>query len=285
MIDDGKLISESVSILQRWGVINEKITRMDQSFKAGHCHEFAIGLHRVFGYSLGAAKAFSHDKDGNKKFHLLHAFGVDAIGNRFDVDGRMDISGMMSTWKSRPNPDTGTIVEKISVNHYADEKTFRSKLWTIELSESNIERSIRMIVNNPFKYFDVKSVPSVKPISMDALITNKEWEPFGDKSYKFSDKNGFSQKIANAVRRSFDPIGYWKLSGHMRGFNGVEIGLGFGTSDIPLIRFDAINFKRKLAYISDEESIENIRQWFKKVIDLVSSPIIKNMAKKTLREK
>jgi hypothetical protein len=271
-------------VFSKYQIIS-KITKMGKgSFKEGHCHEFAIGLHRLFNYKLGVIKGFTVDKEGKKRLHLLHAYGVDPIGNTYDVDGKLNIDTLLNTYKNMPHPDSGTVLSKISVNVYDDEKTFRSKLWTLELSDSNIARSLRMISSKCWKYFDEKGIKKVAPIVFKELVVNKEHGFFDQKFYEMSNKIRIEDKLKIVLLKNFEPLGYWKPSNvGFHGGNGISIEMGIGTtSELPLCRIKVISYKNKITNMSDEESAANINNWFQDLIKFMASPDIRNLVEKAL---
>jgi len=257
------------------------------AFESGHCHEFAIALHRVFGYRFGVIKGYGFEKDtGKKRKYLYHAFGVTSKNKYFDINGQLDIQPLLKAYEKQVHPETGTIAEKVSVNIYNDEKTFRSKLWTIPVKDSYIQQGIKRISSHPHKYFipinldrEEISIKEIQPLKFDDLVTNEKYEVFGNSFHRLLP--GLNIKLLRLIKKKLYINKWWKVEGvHLSG-NGLEIEVGLGTSD--LFSPNVIIYKNKIdSKLSDEESKNNIDEWILKLADFASSDKVRGFFIKSL---
>lgn len=136
------------------------------NYLEGDCYNFAAALHRVFGYKLGLLKGFSINEAGEKKKHILHAFGIDHQGRAWDHTGERGIQEMQNGYKdSAQERIEGKLVsvklEKISTNFYSDEKEFWSKTFTIKKDDASINKAIKIIVKKPRRYFEPRKMATI----------------------------------------------------------------------------------------------------------------------------
>jgi len=176
-------------------------------FLSGHCHEFAISLHRVLGYKLGMIKSsYTDKKTGDKKYVLLHAYAVDDAGQAYDINGKYSVKDAVKSFKTVTHPDTGEALKKVSFNLYNDEKSFRKKLWTIPVNSSWIKKAIKRISKSPLSYSRdgySGSKPSLafnkpKPFKFDkTLETNEEFFPSYNPKQEMGFNNNFNKEFSS----------------------------------------------------------------------------------------
>jgi len=280
---EGKVIWEADKVIKmsasrtmpvsRSQILLERLAKMTGgTFKAGHCHEFAIGLHRVLGYKIGAIKGVSYDSEtGEKRLHLLHAFGVTPTGRYMDVDGRLDVDDLMRTYKTVKNPVTNTVLDKISFNVYKTEKEFVKKLWTIKPSVDNVKRSIRHISGRLYSYIDDRDTKKITPVKFESLVTNDKYKFYGEAQYQYFNKNRLNEKFEIEVEKLFKPIGFWKMSrAYPASGNGVVASFGMGGDPV-INQIKIVTYDGEIKDISDEESERNIDEWISKLSKFVAT--------------
>jgi len=257
-------------------------------FLEGHCHEFALALNKVFGYRLGLIKSRYTDKDGKEKKVLLHAFAIDSKGQAYDIEGKYDVAHSVKGYTTQKNPTTGEVLKNVSHNIYETPKKFKSKLWTIPVDQSFIDKAIKKITKNPLTYFRGSNIVKVPPIKFKTLETNENWSWDNDLAYKYKQEKKFDKKIEQILKKSFGTLdGKWVITDVHFVWKGLAIGIGLGTYDFDLVSNKTVDIDNRINdKLSDEESKKNIDNYMKELTDFVTtSPEIKAWFKKTLKIK
>lgn len=264
-------------------------------FLSGHCHEFAIALHRTLGYKMGVIKSTYVEKEtGDKKYVLLHAFGIDAGGQAYDIEGKYSIENAMSGYNNTPHPDTGEPLEKISYNVYSDEKTFRKKLWTIPVKNDWIQKGIKKIAQNTLFYSrGDKSVKFNNPKPYEFLkileMSEKTFPMYNpEQDYSFENefsrkypKDEYEKKIFNKIKK-IKTKNNWKINSDYMNLRFPYINDSYEknkqSGSLTLIvslgnkehNVKFANFKIKLNNgLSDKKSFDNFNSFISELGDFV----------------
>jgi len=258
-------------------------------FLSGHCHEFAIALHKIFGYKLGLIKSSYTTKDTKeKKYVLLHAFALDNSGKAYDVEGKYNVSEAIEGYKNTKNPTYGDYLKNISHNTYSDEKSFRKKLWSIKVDKSHIEKAIKKVTKNPLLYFDARNIKKIPPLKFNkTLVTNEKWSWNNEEFYKHRQNIRFDEKIKIALKKNFKSLdNKWIVTDAHLVWKGLYINLGLGTYDFDLLDHKVIEADTKIdKKLSDEDSKKNVNLFLKELSKYALSSDVREWFKKTLKIK
>lgn len=223
-------------------------------FLSGNCFDFAIALHRVFGYNLALLKGYSLNKNEHnfrdqtgKEGYIFHALGISNLNIAYDYSGIVNVEDIKNGYTLKYSP------EKMSYNVYKDESTFTKKLFGIKPTEAAIQKAINIIIKHPRKYFKIKEIPVLDKVY---LSTNKQNSPGHLSQAQLNKLNNNSiEEALNASGR----IGIWKVSRVSITSNKVTLDIGLGTSDVPEIHTQSF---LELEYTEDntltnEQSLKN----------------------------
>ena len=256
-------------------------------FIDGHCHDFAVALHRMFGYKLGLIKG-SSEGEGGKVKHLFHAFGIDKKKQAFDVNGKYDVKRAIDGFSNSFHPD------HISFDVYDSEARMAKKLWTIKTDEKWIRKGFKRVASDAGKYFDDRRLKKISSVEFPKkLIIDPAWNPYGGKFEK-----GFEKKAEKIVSLGMnqrykgwhfsEPRLDYRMEYGSDGMMDLKRSGGYGDMNVEISYNDhfistggnLIRFNIQYEKMSDQVSVSNMSQFFKDLAvyaNKVTPAIMKNI--------
>lgn len=235
-----------------------EIVEIWDDFLAGHCHEFALALHLLFDYKVGIIQGTSKGIFGEELTHLFHAFAINAQGDAFDIEGKYDYESAVTQYGVHPNPRTGNVADSVELRMYDSMNSLYKELDFIEFQEVYIQKACKRILKDPLIYFKTIRENIQLP---GILVTNSDWSLSGDKFYEYKKKNRFYEQLSLMFKKQ-NQFNFWKAKDLHSTYLGFCASFGLGSYDFDLVQFDCSIEQRIDDKISDEQSLENIKDYF-----------------------
>jgi hypothetical protein len=142
-------------------------------YMCGHCPDFAIALHRMFGYSFALITAESQDA-----YHVMHVFGVNKKGTGFDIEGPTNITAFYKSYQT----DESRFNYKLS--YHGSEEDLVKHMFGVQPNEFAIAEATRRIEKNLKKYnpevIEIKSQKKLEDLVEKLKDTGDIWDDYTD---------------------------------------------------------------------------------------------------------